>query len=214
MVFEGTLEKIVSRWLDTGPDEEDRSMAEIERLRESMDEEKTRQGFDPDLVTEYQRPQRQNIFLDESVLIDLKKNADRVTTAYFSVDAEDANVSSGDGRNYRRVDIEESVDTTIDLLETAVRQGREIYYPGTYVNARNNEKEEAITEFLDQHARRVSVDEIPVSEYPEDAGIAAEALDRDAVIVTYDVDFTDEEDLVMKHISEVYTPGQIYHSIL
>lgn len=187
---------------------------EIERLREIQQDHSDIGGFTPDLITEYNIPTSENIFLDENVLISIKDNKKQSTTAYLEVeDVNESNFFSGDGRYYRKMDFEETVDEMISLLEEAINQEREIFYPSTFTGWENEEAYQTLTDLLEEHGTAVDITPLDFSEYPEDAGIAVEAMERDAVIATYDADFADDEDFVMQHLNEVYTPSQIYNSI-
>lgn len=187
---------------------------EIERLREIQQDHSDIGGFTPDLITEYKVPTRENIFLDENVLINIRDNKKRSTTAYFNVDdVNESNFFSGDGRYYRKMDFEETVDEMISLLEEAINQEREIFYPSKFTGWENEESYQTLTDLFEEHGTAVDIRPLDFSEYPEDAGIAVEAMERDAVVVTYDADFIDEEDFVMQHLEEVYTPKQMYNSI-
>lgn len=187
---------------------------EIERLREIQQDHSDIGGFTPDLITEYNVPTRENIFLDENVLISIKDNKKQSTTAYFEVeDVNESNFFSGDGRYYRKMDFEETVDEMISLLEEAIKQGRELYYPSRFTGWESEEAYQPLIDLLEENGTAVDIEHLDFSDYPEDAGIAVEAMERDAVIVTYDADFTDEEDFVMQHLKEVYTPKQMYNSI-
>lgn len=187
---------------------------EIERLRQIQQDHSDIGGFTPDLITEYNVPTRENIFLDENVLISIKDNKKQSTTAYFEVeDVNESNFFSGDGRYYRKMDFEETVDEMISLLEEAIKQGRELYYPSRFTGWESEEAYQPLIDLLEENGTAVDIEHLDFSDYPEDAGIAVEAMERDAVIVTYDADFTDEEDFVMQHLKEVYTPKQMYNSI-
>lgn len=187
---------------------------EIERLRDIQQDHSDIGGFTPDLITEYNVPTRENIFLDENVLISIKDNKKQSTTAYFEVeDVNESNFFSGDGRYYRKMDFEETVDEMISLLEEAIKQGRELYYPSRFTGWESEEAYQPLIDLLEENGTAVDIEHLDFSDYPEDAGIAVEAMERDAVIVTYDADFTDEEDFVMQHLKEVYTPKQMYNSI-
>jgi hypothetical protein len=210
--MQGPLERLKSRFLENSNSEEIKNPGqELENLI-TKDTRRTK-DFNQKLVKNYTPPIRENIFLDENVIIDLAQGADRATTAYLPVKSEEnAHVKGGDGKNYRRVDINEPLEETISLLEEAVTQNRGIFYPSTFART-ESETNESVHRFLNEYGESVDVDPIPTSDYPEDAGITAAALERDAVIVTYDGDFIDQNDFAMEHSPEIYTPGQLYQTI-
>ena len=211
------LKELISTLGDDRESHEEASkeiIEEVEKLRETLNDDPGNSGFTPDLITDYYVPTQENIFLDENILIAVKDNKNHRTTAYFEVEnSEDSDVLGGDSRYYKKLDLEESVEEITLLLEKAINQEREIFYPSTFTGTHSNENYNALVDLLDKHGRPVEVTPLEFSKYPEDAGIAVEAMERDAVVVTYDADFTDDEDFVMQYLREVYTPSQMYNSI-
>ncbi|QKQ98082.1 hypothetical protein GKQ38_00900 [Candidatus Nanohaloarchaea archaeon] len=205
-----SLVKLKSRFLepsDSGETESDLQAA-------ISDTPRATKGFNQNLIKDYKEPLHNNIFLDENILIDLQMNADRSTTAYLPVNSSDqSDIRGEDGLDYRRLEIREPLEETVQMLEKAAEKDVELYFPSTFAHIKENKTNDTVHQFLQENATPVEIEPIPTSDYPEDAGIVAEALERDAVIVTYDEDFTDTEDFTMRHGPEIYTPSQLYHTI-
>lgn len=185
-------------------------ISEIEELEGAI-EEHTREtkGFDPRLIREYRAPSRKNVFIDENVLIDLKRNNDRATTTYFPLNPQSDNTEK---KRTQRVDISEPLEKTIMMLEEVANQNREMFYASTLHKESQIKEGHPLPDFLKEYGTPVEIEEIPGT-YPEDLGVVAEAVDRDAVIVTYDRDFLAEDEILMQHSPEIYTPSQYLNTI-
>jgi len=207
--MKGSLAKLRSQFLEPG------DSTDISGLDPAIpDSNRKTKGFHQDLIKDYEEPLRENVFLDENILIDLQMKVDRATTAYLQVNSPDqSDIRGGDGKQYRRLEIREPLEETVQMLEETAEKNIDLYYPSTYAHIQDNKANDVVHKFLQEHATPVNIEPIPDSNYPEDAGIVKEALEKDAVIVTYDEDFTDTDDLTMRHGPEIYTPAQLYQTI-